>query len=123
MKKFASYVLTAIWIGMLSACVTRGEDFTSEFNWIKKDVSTKQEFKQRLGEPYMVGYGMGLATWTYGFYRFSLFGESMTKELKVYWSADGKVKDFSFSSNFPQDRAEQLQPSTSKKATPTQSEE
>lgn len=107
MKRWVLAMVMPLWLG-LAGCVTRGEDFTSDLSWIKPNVSSQKDIQALLGAPYKVGNSGGTSTWTYGFYRFSLVGESYTKELKFYWTADKKVKDYSFTSSFPADRNKEL---------------
>jgi hypothetical protein len=90
--------------GMQMACVTRGRDFSSDISWIKKGQTHQTDVTRFLGAPTAVGSTGGVSTWTYGFYDYRLFGESETKELKLYWANDQKIQDFSFNSSFPQDR-------------------
>jgi len=90
----------SFWTG----CVTRGSDFPSDMAWIKKNQTTVQDIKQVLGEPYMVGNSSGTVTWTYGYYKYRLIGESHTKELKFYFAPDKKVDSFAFQSSFPVDK-------------------
>ena len=87
----------------LAGCVTNGKDFPSDLQWIQKEQTRKDEVKMLLGDPYSVGNSGGKSTWTYGFYRYKLFGKSYTKELKFYWNPDGTVETFSFNSSFPTD--------------------
>lgn len=84
------------------SCVTRGKDFSSDYSWIKEKKTSKDQVSQALGQPSSKGYSSGKPTWTYGYYKFRLFGNSETKELKIYW--DGKIVDsFSFNSSFKAD--------------------
>lgn len=87
-----------------TACVTRGEDFSSDISWVKKNQTTRADVQKYLGSPFSVGNAGGVQTWTYGYYDYRLFGESKTKELKFYWSPESKVQDYSFNSSFPEDR-------------------
>lgn len=88
----------------LGACVTRGKDFSSDINWIRKNQTTQAEVQRLLGAPTAVGNSGGTPTWTYGFYNYRLFGESATKELKLYWTPDFKVADYSFNSSMAEDK-------------------
>ena len=88
----------------LTGCVTRGAPFSSDLSWIKVNTTTQMEVSQKLGMPYSVGNSGGMPTWTYGYYKYALFTDSPTKELKLYWSPDHRVKDFSFNSSFTEDR-------------------
>jgi len=91
-------------IAMLAAgCVTSGKYFASETSWIKPNKTRQEEVRGLLGDPFMVGNSGGSPTWTYGYYRYKLVGESFTKELKFYWNGDRTVQSFSFNSSFPDD--------------------
>lgn len=92
-----------VFCGLHTACVTRGRDFSSDLAWVKKGQTTQSDVTRLLGTPTAVGNTGGVSTWTYGFYDYRLFGDSDTKELKLYWNGD-KVQDWSFNSSFQQDR-------------------
>lgn len=87
---------------VFSGCVTRGENFSSDTSWLDQNKPSKQQVKKIMGDPYKVGSSNGTPTWTYGYYKHRLFGESEIKELKIYWDED-QLKTFSFSSSFPED--------------------
>ena len=99
-----NFLVMFLFVVGLTGCVTRGVDFSSDLSWVKVNSTTQMEVSQKLGTPYSVGNSGGLSTWTYGYYKYALFTDSPTKELKFYWSNDHKVKDFSFTSSFPEDR-------------------
>ena len=108
MKKILWTGLGLLICGSLNtSCVTRGENFSSDYSWVKAKTTTKSEVVRMLGEPYAVGYSSGRPTWTYGFYKFRVFGPSQTKELKFYWKTD-TVDSFSFNSSFKEDRTRAL---------------
>lgn len=98
--------LAAAWLLLpgLTACVTQGEDFKQDFSWIKKNKTTQVDVSGSMGAPYKVGRSGSNRTWTYGYYDYSLFGDSYTRELKIYWNTDKTVRDYSYSSSFPEDR-------------------
>ena len=87
----------------LNACATQGHEFPSDVSWIKADATKQEQIRSVLGEPAQVGNSAGTVTWTYGFYKYRLIGQSHTKELKLYWNPNLTVKTFSFSSSFPED--------------------
>jgi outer membrane protein assembly factor BamE (lipoprotein component of BamABCDE complex) len=86
-----------------SACVTSGKYFASDTGWIKANKTRQDDVRGLLGAPFMVGNSGGSPTWTYGFYRYKLLGDSFTKELKFYWNADRTVQSYAFNSSFPDD--------------------
>ena len=95
---------TVLCVGpMVTGCVTNGDDFESDTAWLKEGQTKQADVRMVLGEPYSVGNSSGKPTWTYGFYRYKLFGKSFQKELKVYWNPDGTVSHYSFNSSFPGD--------------------
>lgn len=94
---------------LVVGCATRGKDFPSDLSWIKKDQTKKEDVKLILGAPYEVGYSTGQPTWTYGYYKYQLLGDIFTKELKFYWTRDGVVERYSFSSSFPGDVSQEKQ--------------
>lgn len=85
------------------SCITRGENFSSNTKWLDEAKPTQAQVKEIMGTPYKVGTSNGVSTWTYGYYKHQLFGESKIKELKIYWSPESNVKSYSFSSSFPDD--------------------
>lgn len=100
MRTVASWALIALF---LSGCISQGADFDSKIDWIKKGQTTQHDVKLILNEPFSVGQASETKTWTYGFYKYRLFGKSYVKELKLYWYPDNTLKRFSFSSSFPED--------------------
>ena len=88
---------------LATGCVTVGKDFKSDTNWIKEGQTKQNDVTLILGEPRSVGNASGTPTWTYGYYKYKLIGDSCTKEIKFYWKKDGTVDQFSFNSSFPED--------------------
>ncbi len=84
-------------------CATSGKEFPSQTDWIKKNQTRQKDVVSVMGEPYSVGNSGGTPTWTYGYYRYELFGKSTHKELKIYWGPNHVVDHFSFDSSFPMD--------------------
>ena len=80
-----------------------GREFPSpEAAQIKADVTDKARLLTLFGEPYQVGIDNGDQTWRW-FYGQHASGTEITKDLSVRFSADGTVKSYSFTSNFPED--------------------
>lgn len=98
---FASFIISC-GVG-LAGCATVGDDFPSDVTWIAKDKTNKVELERRLGSPFQVGFDSGQLTWTWGFYRYSLFRPTRTKDLVVRFNSNGTVSSYSFSSSFDED--------------------
>ena len=96
-------ILTVLVSICLSGCMTVGANFPSEdFSWIVKGKTTRADAQRVLGEPFRVGVDSGQATWTYGYYRYRLFGPTYTKDLVLYFNKDGTVSSFNFNTSFPE---------------------
>jgi hypothetical protein len=92
-------------LGMLASCASLmqvGRDFPSPAkDAIKNGATKKADVEKMLGQPAQVGVKDGDQTWTY--YYFKKGEPDLTKQLELTFSADGVVKSYSFSSNFPED--------------------
>ncbi len=103
----------------LNACATQGQYFPSDLKWIKTNTTKESDVRMLLGDPQSVGNSSGIPTWTYGYYRYKLFGKSQVKELKFYWNTDRTVQSFNFNSSFAEDISS-VQKSSTPAVAPTQ---
>ena len=106
-----SRLLIAISAGaILSGCATMGKDFDStSLSWLKAGETAKKDVLVKLGDPFRVGMDSGDQTWTYGYYKYRVFGDSETKDLVIRYTADQKVKSYTLNTSFP-DEKEALEP-------------
>lgn len=88
----------------LGGCLTVGQDFPVELRWLEIGKTRRDEVDKRLGPPFRMGRDSGLFAYTYLYYRYSLVGKTMTKDLVVRFGPDLVVKDYSFASSFPEDK-------------------
>src|SRR5262245_10247643 len=89
----------------LSGCagLPVGREFPSpEAAQIKADVTDKARLLTLFGEPYQVGIDNGDQTWRW-FYAQRNASATISKDLAVRFNANGTVKSYSFTSNFPED--------------------
>ena len=63
--------------------------------------TTQQQVKELFGDPWRVGVEDGRPTWTYGRYRYKLFGETQTKDLVVRFDEQNRVHSYTFSTTEP----------------------
>jgi outer membrane protein assembly factor BamE (lipoprotein component of BamABCDE complex) len=102
--------LKRAWLGALvlvvaSACSAFqvGHEFPSpNAAQIKDNVTDKAALVALFGEPYQVGLDNGDQTWRWFFAQRS-GSDTVTKDLTVRFNANGTVKSYSFTSNFPED--------------------
>ncbi|MBM3319186.1 MAG: outer membrane protein assembly factor BamE [Candidatus Eisenbacteria bacterium] len=88
-------LLAASLIGL--ACASVGRDFPSDRVWkLRIGETTSEEVRQMFGDPWRTGIEDGNPTWTYGKYRYSLFGEDRTKDLVVRFDENMIVRSYTF---------------------------
>ena len=88
-----------------SACASLrvGKEFPSpDAAQIKPNTTDKAALAQLFGDPYQVGIDSGDLTWRW-FYAQSGASSTTSKDLTVRFNANGTVKSYSFTSNFPED--------------------
>lgn len=83
-----------------SGCLAVGRNFTAApVKSIEKGVSTKEDVRKAFGDPFRQGLDDGYESWTYVYNRWSLFGQTRSKDLYVVFNKDGTVRSYTFNSN------------------------
>jgi outer membrane protein assembly factor BamE (lipoprotein component of BamABCDE complex) len=83
----------------LTGCFTVGQEFAgSRVPEIKIGQTTKQQITDTFGRPWRTGMEDGRQTWTYGIYKYSLFGADDTQDLLIRFDPQGVVRSYTFSS-------------------------
>lgn len=100
-----------VFLAVLAAgCASVGRNFDSTgLSWIKTGETGKAEILDKLGQPFRVGLDAGDPAWTYGYYRYRIFGESLTKDLMIRFDGQGRVKSYTLNTSFPEEK-EALEP-------------
>lgn len=90
---------------VLAACITIGQKFRPEqVELIKAGQTTNKDVLKLLGNPVRTGFDDdGLREWTYAYYKAGAFSGFEGHDLVVKFSADGKVKSFSYHTTDPND--------------------
>ena len=102
-KKMSTGLVCGIFLSMLTACASVGSNFDStQVSSIEIGVTTKSTIEQTYGKPWRTGIEDGKATWTYGYYRYRLFGNSSTKDLVVRFNKNDTVASYSFNQTLDQ---------------------
>jgi hypothetical protein len=87
---------------VLSACMTVGREFaTDKVGQIQIGKTTRDEIHQLFGEPWRTGLEDGRRTWTYGHYKYSLFGPAQTRDLVIRFDPKGVVASYTFNAAPP----------------------
>jgi hypothetical protein len=86
----------------LAACLTVGRDFPAEkVGEIAIGKTTRDDIHRMFGTPWRTGLEDGRRTWTYGHYRYKLFGTTETRDLVVRFEPNGVVASFTFNAAPP----------------------
>ena len=82
---------------LLSGCFTVGQEFAaSRVPEIKIGQTRKQDITELFGTPWRTGLEDGKPTWTYGIYKYALFGADDTQDLLVRFDHQGVVRSYTF---------------------------
>ena len=103
--RWAAMVTCLVAVTMVAGCISLkfGRDFPSpEAKTIVAGKTDKASLERMFGPPYQVGLDSGDQTWRW-FYGQRETGAELSKDLSVRFNADGIVKAYAFSSNFPED--------------------
>lgn len=99
-----SMLLVLVLTMSITGCITLGREFPVDaVSKIQKGKTTRTEIDQLFGSPWRTGVDDGMRTWTYARYRYSLFGESKTRDLVVRFDDKGIVASYTFNSTYPED--------------------
>ncbi len=84
----------------LSGCATVGKDFAaSRVVELKIGETTQNQVREMFGQPWRMGMEDGRHTWTYGKYRYSLFGPAETEDLVIRFDNTGTVRSYTFNTS------------------------
>jgi len=103
--RWLTVVTCLLALTMVTGCITLkfGREFPSpEAKSIVAGKTDKASLGRMFGAPYQMGLDSGDQMWRW-FYGERESGGEMSKDLTVRFNADGTVKSYAFSSNFPDD--------------------
>ncbi|OHB33731.1 MAG: hypothetical protein A2X84_02890 [Desulfuromonadaceae bacterium GWC2_58_13] len=90
---------------LLAGCATVGRKFNvSGVPQISMGQTAKSDVMALFGTPWRTGIEDGRETWTYGYYKYSLFSDAKTRDLVLRFDPSGKVASYTFNSTYPEDR-------------------
>lgn len=93
----AAILSLACLMAVLAGCATVGREFPAAgVQEIRIGETTQTEIEDVFGPPWRVGIEDGRRTWTYGRYRYRLFGETSTKDLVIRFDAGNRVVSYTF---------------------------
>ncbi|GAB4273702.1 MAG: hypothetical protein Kow0065_22380 [Methylomicrobium sp.] len=84
----------------LYGCATVGQDFAaSRVVDLKIGETTQRQVREMFGPPWRMGREDGRNTWTYGKYRYYLFGPAETEDLVIRFDNNGVVRSYTFNTS------------------------
>jgi outer membrane protein assembly factor BamE (lipoprotein component of BamABCDE complex) len=94
---------TSVLLGV-SGCLTVGKEFPARpVTRLEVGKTTREEVREWFGIPWRMGMENGQRTWTYGHYRYSLFGAAKTRDLVCRFDADGVLASYNFNTTQRED--------------------
>lgn len=103
--KVISFCFSVLLSIVLVGCATVGRDFS--FQGPREIIigkTTHLEVLNKFGEPFRVGYNNGKVQWTYGYYKYRVFGETEAKDLVITYDDHKIVGDYIFNSSLELDK-------------------
>lgn len=96
--QLASAFVLALPVLWQLGCANVGQKFpTDPVADIRNQETTQKEIMEWFGSPWRIGVEDGLTTWTYGRYRYSLFGGTKSTDLVIRFDSSGVVVSYTFS--------------------------
>lgn len=98
-RSYTLLLLTGLLSTQMTGCFTVGQEFAAtRVPEIKVGQTRKQDITEMFGTPWRSGLEDGRPTWTYGIYKYALFGATDSQDLLVRFDNQGIVRSYTFSS-------------------------
>jgi len=105
LRRTAGASALALAMALGAGCATIGRDFpVAAVDQIVIGKTTRDDIQRLFGTPWRVGVEDGKPTWTYGHYRYKLFGRAKSRDLLVRFDERNVVASYTFSSTELEDR-------------------
>ena len=88
---------SALFMLLFAGCASVGHDFNvTQVPAIKIGKTTQSDIRSMFGPPWRVGIEDGRGTWTYGKYKYRLFGQTSTTDLVIRFDDKGIVSSYTY---------------------------
>jgi len=99
-RNFVISFMFVILLFVVASCATVGREFSVDaVTQIRLGETTKEDISKMLGHPWRIGLDDGNRTWTYGYYKYKLFGETTTRDLVIKFDSNGVVSSYTFNTS------------------------
>jgi len=96
--------IPAVFVLLSGGCATVGQDFpVSQVSNIQIGKTTQDDIRVMFGSPWRVGIEDGLKTWTYGKYKYTVFGKKDAQDLLIRFDEHNVVFSYTFSTTTHQE--------------------
>jgi len=103
-QTFVASIMMAALALVAAGCFTVGRQFPIEaVSQIRIGQTTQEEVRRLFGAPWRMGIEDEMKTWTYGHYRYALFGSTKASDLVVRFDRNGVVISYSFNATTPKE--------------------
>jgi hypothetical protein len=100
--KSSALLVPSMCLGLCLACVSVGRDFPADpVAELAVGRTTRSEVRETFGPPWRTGFEDGQRTWTYGHYRYSLFGAAYARDLVLEFDGAGVLQSYTYASSEP----------------------
>ncbi len=97
---FVTSLMFVILLFSIASCATVGREFPVDVvNKIRLGETSKEDINKILGPPWRIGLDDGHRTWTYGYYKYRLLGETTTRDLVIRFDSNGIVSSYTFNTS------------------------
>lgn len=91
------FALAALVVLGSTGCISVGRHFpTGPIPQLHIGKSTQQQVLDTFGPPWRTGIDDGQRTWTYGYYRYSLFSSPIARDLVIKFDRQGIVSSYNY---------------------------
>ncbi len=97
---FIGLITFLILLFVFASCASVGREFpANSVTQIRLGETTKEDINKIFGPPWRTGIEDGNQTWTYGYYKYRLFGQSTTRDLVIRFDSQDVVFSYTFNTS------------------------
>jgi hypothetical protein len=97
MKRVLGTLTVFIYMAIAAGCATVGQSFNVDaVPRVEIGKTSMEDVRRLFGNPWRTGIEDGRTTWTYGRYKYKLFGSAKTQDLVLRFDAQNVVASYTF---------------------------
>ena len=96
-QRFSSTFVVLVCLTIVSGCATVGQSFNVDaVPRVEIGKTSMDDVRRLFGTPWRTGIEDGDTTWTYGHYKYKLFGSAKTQDLVLRFDKQNIVSSYTF---------------------------